>query len=219
MISACPRQLSEQYGPVFTVHLGLQKTVVLTGYEAVREALVGTGQELADRPPIAIFQLIQGGGGRCAVVGGSRASSVHGGPLGRGPPGPQEGWRPKERGPSLEAAGDSAPGVARGEGQGVHMAGQGHKAPRRTNGGWASRGQVPESRPGEGSEAQRDPRPGPTPTRSLPAPPAAAHPVSGPQVSSSHPGRAGGPPASSPCAPSTAWAWGGGLRPTRSCRS
>ncbi|XP_046522432.1 cytochrome P450 2W1 [Equus quagga] len=63
LISACPRQLSEQYGPVFTVHLGLQKTVVLTGYEAVREALVGTGQELADRPPIAIFQLIQGGGG------------------------------------------------------------------------------------------------------------------------------------------------------------
>ncbi|XP_036864658.1 cytochrome P450 2W1 isoform X3 [Manis javanica] len=56
-------QLSERYGTVFTVHLGCQKTVVLTGYEAVREALVGTGQELADRPPIAIFQLIQGGGG------------------------------------------------------------------------------------------------------------------------------------------------------------
>ncbi|XP_066129652.1 cytochrome P450 2W1 isoform X3 [Saccopteryx bilineata] len=54
-------ELSEQYGPVFTVHMGLQKTVVLTGYEAVREALVGTGQRLADRPPIAIFQLIQGG--------------------------------------------------------------------------------------------------------------------------------------------------------------
>ncbi|XP_066198357.1 cytochrome P450 2W1 isoform X2 [Saccopteryx leptura] len=56
-------ELSEQYGPVFTVHMGLQKTVVLTGYEAVREALVGTGQRLADRPPIAIFQLIQGGRG------------------------------------------------------------------------------------------------------------------------------------------------------------
>ncbi|KAI5221449.1 cytochrome P450 2W1 isoform X2 [Manis pentadactyla] len=56
-------ELSERYGPVFTVHLGCQKTVVLTGYEAVREALVGTGQELADRPSIAIFQLIQGGGG------------------------------------------------------------------------------------------------------------------------------------------------------------
>ncbi|XP_059754449.1 cytochrome P450 2W1 isoform X2 [Balaenoptera ricei] len=56
-------QLAQQYGPAFTVHLGRQKTVVLTGYEAVREALLGTGQELAGRPPIVIFQLIQGGGG------------------------------------------------------------------------------------------------------------------------------------------------------------
>ncbi|XP_077614711.1 cytochrome P450 2W1 [Crocuta crocuta] len=56
-------ELSERYGSVFTVHLGRQRTVVLAGYEAVREALVGTGSELADRPPIAIFQLIQGGGG------------------------------------------------------------------------------------------------------------------------------------------------------------
>ncbi|XP_019493007.1 PREDICTED: cytochrome P450 2W1 isoform X2 [Hipposideros armiger] len=55
--------LSERYGPVFTIHLGGQKMVVLSGYEAVREALVETGQELAGRPPIAIFQLIQGGGG------------------------------------------------------------------------------------------------------------------------------------------------------------
>lgn len=108
-------------------------------------------------------------------VGGSRGQLCSWGPAGHGIPWSQEEWGPKERGPSLEAAGDSAPGVARGEGQGVHMAGQGHKAPRRTNGGWASRGQVPESRPGEGSEAQRGPRPGPTPTRSLPAPPAAAH--------------------------------------------
>ncbi|KAK1343640.1 hypothetical protein QTO34_016420 [Cnephaeus nilssonii] len=66
-------ELSEQYGPVFTIHLGGQKTVVLTGYKAVREALVGTGQELADRPPIPIFQLIQGGRGRFV--------------MGRGPPG------------------------------------------------------------------------------------------------------------------------------------
>lgn len=63
----CPYQLSEHYGPVFTIHLGSQKTVVLSGYEAVREALVGTRHELADRPPIPIFQLIQRGGGRCAL--------------------------------------------------------------------------------------------------------------------------------------------------------
>lgn len=42
---------------------------------------------------------------------------------------------------------------------------------------------------------------------------------SGLQASSSHRGRAGGPPASSPCAPSTAWVWGGGPWLTRSCRS
>uniref|UniRef100_A0A8C0DXE3 Cytochrome P450 family 2 subfamily W member 1 n=1 Tax=Balaenoptera musculus TaxID=9771 RepID=A0A8C0DXE3_BALMU len=100
----CPsRPLAQQYGPAFAVHLGRQKTVVLTGYEAVREALLGTGQELAGRPPILIFQLIQGGGG--------------------------------------------------------------------------------------------------------------------PQASSSPPGRAEGPPAGSPHAPSTAWAWGGRPWPTRSCRS
>ncbi|XP_021110283.1 cytochrome P450 2W1 [Heterocephalus glaber] len=56
-------QLSERYGPIFTVHLGGQKTIVLSGYKAVWEALVGTRQELADRPPIPIFQLIQQGGG------------------------------------------------------------------------------------------------------------------------------------------------------------
>ncbi|XP_011885125.1 PREDICTED: cytochrome P450 2W1 isoform X1 [Cercocebus atys] len=56
-------ELSERYGPVFTVHLGCQKMVVLTGFKVVKEALAGPGQELADRPPIAIFQLIQRGGG------------------------------------------------------------------------------------------------------------------------------------------------------------
>lgn len=78
LMLSCPHQLAKQYGPVFTVHLGHQKMVVLTGYEAVREALVGTRQELAGRPPIAIFQLIQGGGGRCAARGGAEASSASG---------------------------------------------------------------------------------------------------------------------------------------------
>lgn len=43
--------------------------MVLSGYEMVREALVGTGHELADRPPIPIFQLIQQGGGKWALGG------------------------------------------------------------------------------------------------------------------------------------------------------
>ncbi|KAM5301285.1 cytochrome P450 2W1 [Glossophaga mutica] len=85
-------ELSEQYGPVFTVHLGGQKTVVLTGYEAVREALVGTGQQLADRPPIAIFQLIQGGRGvffssgeRWKAARQLTVRALHGLGVGRGP--------------------------------------------------------------------------------------------------------------------------------------
>ncbi|KAI6076483.1 Cytochrome P450 2W1-like isoform X1 [Aix galericulata] len=35
-------KISEKYGPVFTVHLGFRKVVVLTGYEAVKDALLNT---------------------------------------------------------------------------------------------------------------------------------------------------------------------------------
>ncbi|XP_032951533.1 cytochrome P450 2W1 isoform X3 [Rhinolophus ferrumequinum] len=85
-------ELSERFGPVFTVHLGWQKTVVLSGYEAVKEALVGTGQQLAGRPPIAIFQLIQGGGGiffssgaRWKAARQFTVRTLHGLGVGRGP--------------------------------------------------------------------------------------------------------------------------------------
>lgn len=37
-----PPQLSSTYGPIFTVWLGLKPVVVLCGYEAVKDALVGT---------------------------------------------------------------------------------------------------------------------------------------------------------------------------------
>uniref|UniRef100_F6PWJ8 Cytochrome P450 2W1 n=1 Tax=Monodelphis domestica TaxID=13616 RepID=F6PWJ8_MONDO len=56
-------KISEKYGPVFTIHFGLQKMVVLTGYHAVKEALVDSAEEFADRPPIPIFQRIQEGQG------------------------------------------------------------------------------------------------------------------------------------------------------------
>ncbi|XP_006859948.1 PREDICTED: cytochrome P450 2W1-like [Chrysochloris asiatica] len=85
-------ELAECYGPVFTVHLGVQKTVVLTGFEAVRAALVGTGQELADRPPIPIFQFIQGGrgiffssGARWRVARQFTIRTLHGLGVGRAP--------------------------------------------------------------------------------------------------------------------------------------
>ncbi|NXW03539.1 CP2W1 protein, partial [Fregetta grallaria] len=56
-------KLSEKYGIVFTVHLGFQKVVVLTGYEAVKDALLNTAHAFADRPAIPIFYHIQHGNG------------------------------------------------------------------------------------------------------------------------------------------------------------
>uniref|UniRef100_A0A7M4FGW8 Cytochrome P450 2W1 n=1 Tax=Crocodylus porosus TaxID=8502 RepID=A0A7M4FGW8_CROPO len=56
-------KIAEKYGPVFTVHFGLQKAVVLTGYEVVKEALLNTADVFADRPAIPIFYHIQNGNG------------------------------------------------------------------------------------------------------------------------------------------------------------
>ncbi|XP_026539117.1 cytochrome P450 2W1-like [Notechis scutatus] len=62
-------ELSKTYGPVFTLHLGLQKIVVLVGYEAVKEALLSKGNEFVDRPPIPIFLQIQHGKGIFFSIG------------------------------------------------------------------------------------------------------------------------------------------------------
>ncbi|XP_006986135.2 cytochrome P450 2C70-like [Peromyscus maniculatus bairdii] len=41
--------LAEEYGPVFTVYLGMKPTVVLHGYEVLKEALVDRGDEFSDK--------------------------------------------------------------------------------------------------------------------------------------------------------------------------
>ncbi|KAM7091721.1 LOW QUALITY PROTEIN: cytochrome P450 2W1-like [Ciconia maguari] len=57
-------KISEKYGPVFTIHLGFQKVVVLTGYEAVKDALLNTADVFADRPAIThILSHPRGNGG------------------------------------------------------------------------------------------------------------------------------------------------------------
>ncbi|NXP54026.1 CP2W1 protein, partial [Heliornis fulica] len=56
-------KVSEKYGPVFTVHLGFQKAVVLTGYEAVKDVLLNKTDVFLDRPAIPIFYDIQHGNG------------------------------------------------------------------------------------------------------------------------------------------------------------
>ncbi|KAM9292163.1 uncharacterized protein RDI95_004276 [Morus bassanus] len=63
-------KLAEKYGPIFTLHFGFQKVVVLTGYEVVREALVNYTEEFVDRPSIPIFDQIQNGNGTREMSGG-----------------------------------------------------------------------------------------------------------------------------------------------------
>ncbi|XP_073693281.1 cytochrome P450 2K6-like [Garra rufa] len=48
-------ELSKQYGSVFTVHFGPKKVVVLTGYKAVKQALVNLSEEFGDRDITPIF--------------------------------------------------------------------------------------------------------------------------------------------------------------------
>lgn len=43
------RKLSEKYGPVFSLHFGSQRVVVVFGYEMLREVLVTRGDEFTDR--------------------------------------------------------------------------------------------------------------------------------------------------------------------------
>lgn len=49
------RQISQRYGPVFTVHLGPRRIVVLCGYDAVKEALVDQAEEFSGRGEQATF--------------------------------------------------------------------------------------------------------------------------------------------------------------------
>ncbi|XP_037659724.1 cytochrome P450 2C18-like [Choloepus didactylus] len=48
-ISKSLSKLSKTYGPVFTLYLGWKPTLVLHGYEAVKEALVDHGEEFSGR--------------------------------------------------------------------------------------------------------------------------------------------------------------------------
>ncbi|CAG12753.1 unnamed protein product [Tetraodon nigroviridis] len=45
-------ELSKTYGPVMTLHMGWQRTVFLTGYDAVKEALVDQADDFTGRGPL-----------------------------------------------------------------------------------------------------------------------------------------------------------------------
>lgn len=47
--------MSETYGPVFTLYLGSQRVVVLSGFQAVQEALVHKAEEFSGRGQLPCF--------------------------------------------------------------------------------------------------------------------------------------------------------------------
>ncbi|XP_061856684.1 cytochrome P450 2H1 isoform X3 [Colius striatus] len=50
------KKLSEKYGPVFTVHLGPQKVVVLYGYDVVKEALIDQADDFSGRGVLPLLK-------------------------------------------------------------------------------------------------------------------------------------------------------------------
>ncbi|XP_073481211.1 cytochrome P450 2C5-like [Aquarana catesbeiana] len=52
-------ELSKQYGPVYTIHLGMSKMVILCGYDALKEALINHADEFADRPRTPLLYKLQ----------------------------------------------------------------------------------------------------------------------------------------------------------------
>ncbi|XP_044836461.1 cytochrome P450 2K1-like [Mauremys mutica] len=56
-------ELSEKYGNIFTVHFGPRKTVVLAGYETIKDALLNHAEEFGERAEIPIFRKTTHGNG------------------------------------------------------------------------------------------------------------------------------------------------------------
>ncbi|XP_004625547.1 cytochrome P450 2C18-like [Octodon degus] len=60
-ISKSFASLSKVYGPVFTLYLGMKPSVVLHGYEAVKEALIDFGEDFAGRGSFAVSERVNKG--------------------------------------------------------------------------------------------------------------------------------------------------------------
>ncbi|GAB1302450.1 Cytochrome P450 2C44 [Apodemus speciosus] len=62
-IPASLSKLAQEYGPVYTLYFGSWPTVVLHGYDAVKEALLNQGDEFLERGPLPIVEDSQKGYG------------------------------------------------------------------------------------------------------------------------------------------------------------
>ncbi|XP_073442552.1 cytochrome P450 2K6-like [Dendrobates tinctorius] len=48
-------QLSKEYGPVFSVHMGMKKLVLLCGYDTIKDAMINNADVFSDRPDTPLF--------------------------------------------------------------------------------------------------------------------------------------------------------------------
>ncbi|KAJ8272278.1 hypothetical protein COCON_G00111370 [Conger conger] len=53
--------MSERYGPVYQIQIGMRPVVVLSGSETVRQALIKQGEEFSSRPDLYSFRFINDG--------------------------------------------------------------------------------------------------------------------------------------------------------------
>ncbi|XP_069832033.1 cytochrome P450 2K6-like [Dendropsophus ebraccatus] len=56
-------ELSETYGPVFSIQIGMKKMVVLAGYDAVKDALITHAEEFEERARVPIYEMMDKGMG------------------------------------------------------------------------------------------------------------------------------------------------------------
>ncbi|XP_074089432.1 cytochrome P450 2C18-like isoform X2 [Macrotis lagotis] len=56
-------KIAKEYGPVFTVQMGVEKVIVLYGYKAVKEALIDHGDKFADRGSMPLLEFVNEGYG------------------------------------------------------------------------------------------------------------------------------------------------------------
>lgn len=57
------KELSKKYGPIFTIHLGPKKIVVLYGYDIVKEALIDNGEAFSGRGILPLIEKLFKGTG------------------------------------------------------------------------------------------------------------------------------------------------------------
>ncbi|XP_053328566.1 cytochrome P450 2C15-like [Spea bombifrons] len=55
-------KLGEKYGPVYTIYMGMERVVVLYGYEAVKEALIDRGEEFSGRGHMPLLDKLSDNG-------------------------------------------------------------------------------------------------------------------------------------------------------------